>query len=133
MSRSARWFPVALTAALALVLTFLALPVVAVFANVGPGRLAASLAEPGVLDALRLSLLCSLAAVALIVSAGTPAAYLLATRRFRGREALITSPSCRSSSRRRPGSACWPRSGRTGSSATRSPPRARGWCSRPAG
>lgn len=90
MSVSARWFPVALTAALALVLSFLALPIVAVFANVGPGRLAASLAEPGVLDALRLSLLCSLAAVAVIVAAGTPAAYLLATRRFRGREALIT-------------------------------------------
>jgi len=43
-----------------------------------------------VLDALWLSLRTTLAAVAIIVFVGTPAAYLLATHRFRGRELVIT-------------------------------------------
>jgi molybdate transport system permease protein len=42
------------------------------------------------LDALRLSLVCSGAALAVIVLVGTPVAYLLATRRFRGRSVAIT-------------------------------------------
>jgi molybdate transport system permease protein len=76
----------ALTAALA----FLVLPVLAVFLDTSPGALIASLGEAGTLDALRLSLLCSLAAVAVVVVVGTPAAWLLATRRFRGRSVLVT-------------------------------------------
>ena len=87
---SARWFPAALVAALAVGLTFLTLPVVAIFVDAGPADLLASLDDAAALDALRLSLLCSLAALALIVAVGTPAAYLLATRRFRGRDAIIT-------------------------------------------
>jgi len=43
-----------------------------------------------VLDALWLSLRTTLTAVAIIVLVGTPAAYLLATHRFRGRELVIT-------------------------------------------
>ena len=46
--------------------------------------------DPGATDALWLSLQTSLAAVALIVVVGTPAAWLLATRSFRGRELVIT-------------------------------------------
>ena len=42
------------------------------------------------LDALWLSLRTTLTAVAIIVLVGTPAAYLLATHRFRGRELVIT-------------------------------------------
>ena len=85
-----RAFPLVLGLALALVLTFLTLPVVAIFADTGPGDLIASLGDDGVLDALRLSFETSAIAVALVVLAGTPAAYLLATRRFRGR-ALVTT------------------------------------------
>jgi len=76
--------------ALALALVFLALPVVAIFLDTSPLELARSLGEEGALDALRLSLVCSLAAVVLIVLVGTPAAWLLATRRFPGRNLVIT-------------------------------------------
>jgi len=88
--RRRRAFPALLVAALAVALTFLTLPVVAIFADAGPWELARSLDDPAALDALRLSLVCSTAAVALVVLVGTPAAYLLATRRFRGRAAVIT-------------------------------------------
>jgi molybdate transport system permease protein len=82
-----RW---AAAAALALTLAFLALPVLAIFLDTSPVELARSLTDEGALEALRLSLECSLAAVAIIVVIGTPAAWLLATRRFRGRNLLIT-------------------------------------------
>jgi molybdate transport system permease protein len=84
------WFGVALTAALAIVLTFLVLPIVAIFVQQPPGDLVAALGEEGALDALWLSLRTTAAAVACILVVGTPAAYLLATRRFRGRAAVIT-------------------------------------------
>lgn len=77
-------------AALALLLSFLAIPLLAIFVEAGPGELLASLGEDGALEALSLSLRTSLAALALIVVVGTPAAYLLARRRFRGRAAVIT-------------------------------------------
>ena len=86
----ARWFPVVLFAALALALTFLTLPIVAIFVETSPGELVGSLDEPGVLDALWLSLRTTLAALAIIVVVGTPAAYLLATRSFRGRALVVT-------------------------------------------
>jgi molybdate transport system permease protein len=85
-----RWFPALLVAALTVALLFLVLPIVAIFVNVGPLDLIGGLDDEGALDALRLSLLCSAAAVAIIVLVGTPAAYYLATRRFRGRALLIT-------------------------------------------
>jgi molybdate transport system permease protein len=85
-----RWFPALLVAALTVTLLFLTLPIVAIFVNVGPLDLVGGLDDEGALDALRLSLLCSATAVAIIVLIGTPAAYLLATRRFRGRAALVT-------------------------------------------
>jgi molybdate transport system permease protein len=83
-------FRAGLVAALALVLAFLTLPVVAIFTEAGPADLLSSLGDDGVVDALRLSLETSAIAVALVVALGTPAAYLLATRRFRGR-ALVTT------------------------------------------
>ena len=76
--------------ALALLLSFLAIPLLAIFVETGPGELIDSLGTDGALEALSLSLRTSLVALALIVSVGTPAAYLLARRRFRGRAALIT-------------------------------------------
>jgi molybdate transport system permease protein len=71
-------------------LAFLALPVVAVFARVSPSRLVAQLGNPVVTDALVVSLKTTLLAQALILVLGTPTAYVLATRRFRGRAALVT-------------------------------------------
>jgi molybdate transport system permease protein len=88
--RRTGWFPALLVAALAAALVFLTLPVVAIFVDTRPLDLVASLGEEGALDALRLSLFCSAVAVATIVLVGTPAAYLLATRRFRGRAAIVT-------------------------------------------
>jgi molybdate transport system permease protein len=87
---SRAWFPALLAAALALALGFLTLPVLAIFVERPPAELIGSLGEPGALDALWLSLRTTAAALALIVLVGTPAAYLLATRRFRGRALVIT-------------------------------------------
>ena len=83
-------FPAALGLATAAVVLFLTLPVVAIFVDTGPARLLDSLNDPGALDALWLSAKTTAAALVLILVFGTPAAYLLATRRFRGRDALIT-------------------------------------------
>jgi molybdate transport system permease protein len=85
-----RAFPALLVAALAVTLTFLVVPVVSVFVEAGPGELLASLDDPSAVDALWLSLRTTVAAVAIVVVVGTPAAYLLATRRFRGRSVVIT-------------------------------------------
>ena len=71
-------------------LGFLALPVIAVFARVSPARLVAQLGNPVVTDALVVSLKTTLVAQALVLAFGTPTAYILATRRFHGRAALIT-------------------------------------------
>jgi molybdate transport system permease protein len=71
-------------------LAFLALPVVAVFARVSPARLVAQLGNPVVTDALIVSLKTTFIAQALILLFGTPTAYVLATRRFRGRSVLVT-------------------------------------------
>jgi molybdate transport system permease protein len=84
------WFGALLVAALAVALLFLILPIVAIFVDTQPQDLVASLGEEGALEALRLSLLCSAVALGIIVLVGTPAAYLLATRRFRGRAAVVT-------------------------------------------
>jgi molybdate transport system permease protein len=77
---------VALTAAL----SFLTLPVVAIFVDSTPAELIDSLGEPGALDALWLSLRTTAMALAIILVVGTPAAYILATRSFRGKAAVVT-------------------------------------------
>jgi molybdate transport system permease protein len=81
----------ALVIAVAIVtLVFLALPIVAIFAHTTPGHLLDQLSNPVVRDAFVVSLKTSLIAQALIVLFGTPTAYLLATRRFRGHAVAIT-------------------------------------------
>ncbi len=77
-------------AALATALAFLVLPVVAIFVDRSPGELLRSLGEEGALDALWLSLRTTAVALAVIVLVGTPAAWLLATRAFRGRDVVVT-------------------------------------------
>ncbi len=85
-----RAFPVLLTLALAAALTFLTVPIVAIFVDSSPSELIDSLGEPGALDALWLSLRATAAALAVILIVGTPAAYMLATRSFRGKSVVVT-------------------------------------------
>jgi molybdate transport system permease protein len=77
-------------AAAAVALTFLALPVLAIFLRVSPTTLVHELSDPVARDALVVSLRTSALAQVLVVALGTPTAYLLATRRFRGRNVLLT-------------------------------------------
>jgi len=76
--------------AVAAALAFLVLPVVAIFVDTTPARLVSSLGDPVAIDALKLSLQTTAIAVAIILVIGTPAAYLLATRSFPGRSAVVT-------------------------------------------
>ena len=84
-------FAVLLVAALAVTLAFLILPIVAIFADTPPGDLIDSLGSDASRDALWLSLKTTLAALIVIVVVGTPAAYLLATREFRGKSVVVTA------------------------------------------
>src|SRR5204863_364065 len=84
------WFGALLAATLAAALTFLALPLVAILVDTSPAALLDSLGDGQSLDALRLSVETSALALAAIVLVGTPAAYLLATRSFRGRALVVT-------------------------------------------
>ena len=80
---------VALAAAV-VALAFLVLPIAAIFLRVPPGRLLHQLSSPIVTDALIVSIKTSAIAQALILVFGTPLAYLLASRRFRGRSLVVT-------------------------------------------
>lgn len=74
----------------ALALTFLLLPVLAIFLRISPGELVSQLGSDVAVQALLLSLRTSLIATALILVIGTPAAHLIAVSRFPGRRLLIT-------------------------------------------
>jgi molybdate transport system permease protein len=86
----ARPFAVACGVALAAAVAFLGLPVVAVFADAPPSELVHALGDDAALEALRLSFECSALALVAVVVVGTPAAWLLATRRFPGRALAVT-------------------------------------------
>jgi molybdate transport system permease protein len=89
--RRRSWFAaLALLAALA-ALAFLLVPVIAIFTNVPPGELLDALGEESAREALWLSLRTTLLALAVVVLVGTPAAYLLAGREFRGRALALTA------------------------------------------
>jgi molybdate transport system permease protein len=83
-------FKVLLFLALTVAVLFLTLPVAAIFVEVGPAELLSRLDDPTSVDALVLSLETTLTALAVILAVGTPAAYLLATRSFRGRALVLT-------------------------------------------
>ena len=85
-----RWFGPLLAIALAAILALLGLPLLALFLETSPAELVHSLGEPAAREALWLSARTTAAALALILAIGTPAAYFLATRRFRGRALLVT-------------------------------------------
>jgi molybdate transport system permease protein len=71
-------------------LAFLLLPIVAVFARTSPARLVEELSSPVVRDAFVVSAKTSVLAQLLVVVFGTPAALLLAGRRFRGHSLAVT-------------------------------------------
>jgi molybdate transport system permease protein len=81
---------VAYVLAACLALVFLLLPIVAIFAHTSPGRLVDQLSSPVVEDAFVVSIKTSLLAQLLILAFGTPAAFLLASRRFRGHSLAVT-------------------------------------------
>jgi molybdate transport system permease protein len=74
----------------AVTLTFLALPIVAIFVHTTPSHLLHQLSNPVVRDAFVVSLRTSVLAQLLILVFGTPTAYLLATTHFPGRSAAVT-------------------------------------------
>jgi molybdate transport system permease protein len=67
---------------------FVMLPLLAIFLRVSPGTLFAQLGSRVALQALAVSLRSSLIALVVIVLFGTPAAFILGTRPFRGSRAL---------------------------------------------
>jgi molybdate transport system permease protein len=84
------WFGVLLALCLAVALTFLTVPVVAIFVNSSPAALLSSLGDKASEDALWLSLRTTAISIAIILAIGTPAAYFLATRSFRGKALMVT-------------------------------------------
>ncbi|HET6998986.1 MAG TPA: ABC transporter permease [Solirubrobacterales bacterium] len=90
MSRRS-WFGAVAFLALLATLAFLVIPVVAIFADVSPARLLDALGEESARDALWLSLRATAIALVIVIVVGTPAAYLLASRDFRGRALVLTA------------------------------------------
>lgn len=83
-------FHAALVVAAAIALVFLVLPLVALFLRVSPGDLVAQLGSDVALDAILVTLKVNAIAQVLILLVGTPAAYLVASRRFPGRALVVT-------------------------------------------
>ena len=84
MRRTDRVAATAAGVATAVLFGFVAVPMIAIFLRVPPSVLLDQLGSEVTRDALVVSLRCTLIAVVLIVLFGTPAAYILGTRRFRG-------------------------------------------------
>jgi molybdate transport system permease protein len=84
-----RLFELASSVALVVALTFLLLPLLAIFLRVSPATLARQFASDVAVDALVVSLKTSAIAHVLVLLIGTPAAYVLALKRFRGRRLAI--------------------------------------------
>src|SRR4051794_32430706 len=85
-----RAFSVLLALAAGVALTFLALPLVALFTQVPLRNVPSLLRDPAVRDAIAVTLRTNAIANVLIVTVGTPVGYLLATRRFPGRAIAVT-------------------------------------------
>jgi molybdate transport system permease protein len=85
-----RFFAAFLAVTTVVALAFLLLPIVAIFVRVPPSDLIGALGKDVTRDALLVSLKTSAIAHVAVVFFGTPAAYVLARRRFRGRAALLT-------------------------------------------
>jgi len=86
-----RGFDIVLVAATALALAFLLLPIAALFLRISPANIVAQLGSEAALDALWVTIKTGLIAHVFVLLVGTPAAYFLATRRFRGRNLAVTA------------------------------------------
>jgi len=85
-----RAFEFTLALATGVALAFLLLPMLALFLRISPAELVDALTSEVALDALWVSLKTGLIAHFVVLLVGTPAAYFLATKRFRGRGVLVT-------------------------------------------
>jgi molybdate transport system permease protein len=85
-----RAFTVLLALAAGVALTFLALPLVALFTQVPLRSVPSLLRDPAVRDAIGVTIRTNAIANVLIVAFGTPTGYFLATRHFRGRSLAVT-------------------------------------------
>ncbi len=83
-------FAAALAAAAVVSIVFLLIPIVAIFGELTFREFLDGITSEVAVDALRVTAETNLIAMALIVLFGTPTAYLLATRSFRGRALLVT-------------------------------------------
>lgn len=81
-------FALFLWASLAVAILFLTLPVASVLSGPSPAQIIKSLTGQVAVDALLLSFRASLIALVVIITIGTPVAWILSTRRFRGSKAL---------------------------------------------
>ena len=84
------WFGAAAFLALVATMLFLITPIVAILTNTSPRTLIDALGESANREALWLSLKTTTAAMVIIIVVGTPAAYFLALRSFRGRSVVLT-------------------------------------------
>jgi len=85
-----RPFEVFLAVSAGLILAFLLLPILALFLRIPPEDLLSQLTSEVAVDALLVSVKTSVIAHAVVLLLGTPTAYLIATRRFRGRSLVLT-------------------------------------------
>jgi molybdate transport system permease protein len=85
-----RAFDAVLALGCGLAVAFLAVPIIALVVQLPPSEVIDLLGRPEVQDALLVTLRTNVVADLLILLIGTPAAYLLATRSFRGRQVVIT-------------------------------------------
>lgn len=86
-----RPFSLVLGLAAALSLAFLIIPIVALFLQFPLGELVSQLGNDVVTDALRVTLVTNGIAFGITLLVGTPAAYLIASRRFPGRNVVLTA------------------------------------------
>jgi len=91
MRRPDRLVPIGFGLAAALLVGFVLLPMAAVFVRVPLATLLSQLRSNAALGALGVSLRTTATSLAIILVLGTPAAYLLGTRSFRGAAALETA------------------------------------------
>jgi molybdate transport system permease protein len=85
-----RLFGVFTFLAVLVAVSFLMLPLVALFTSTDPVTFFDSLRTPANQEALLLSLQTTVTAMAILLVVGTPAAYFLAMKSFRGRSAVLT-------------------------------------------
>jgi molybdate transport system permease protein len=85
-----RFFSLGVAVATGVTLLFLLLPIIAIFARVPPGDLVSALGRGQATDALLVSIETNVIALTLIVVAGTPTAWLIATGSVRLRDIAVT-------------------------------------------